>query len=215
MIQFWDMDHTMINNDCDVSWKDFVIAHGLADESAREKADFFYQQYLEKCLDIDAFLSFQLEEFKGRSLKEMRDLCIEHCNEFVVPHIYQQAVKLIKEQQQAGDIVCMITATNRYIAEPVAKLLGIEHILATELEVVNDHFNGELSGTYCCAAGKLVHMQKFCDEHNATLEDVSYYGDSSNDIVIMEGIGYPKPTNPSPGLEEAALLNNWPILKFV
>ena len=31
---FFDMDHTLIDNDCDVSWKDFMVAEKLAPPEA-------------------------------------------------------------------------------------------------------------------------------------------------------------------------------------
>lgn len=214
MIQFWDMDHTIINNDCDVSWKDFVIDKGMATEEARDKANFFYRQYLNKCLDIDAFLRFQLEEFKGRSEAEIDKLCQQHCDLFAVPNIYPEARALIQQQQRNGDIVCLITATNRYVARPLARNLNIEHILATELEIYDGKFTGSHRGTYCCAEGKLIHMDKFCKTYNLTRKECSYYGDSSNDIVILKQIGHPRATNPSGQLREVALRNNWPIIDF-
>ena len=33
-VYFWDMDHTIINNDCDVSWKAFMHAKGIAPDNA-------------------------------------------------------------------------------------------------------------------------------------------------------------------------------------
>ena len=39
-IHFWDMDHTLIDNDCDVSWKEFLIAEGLAPAADRELVDY-------------------------------------------------------------------------------------------------------------------------------------------------------------------------------
>ena len=54
-IHFWDMDHTLIDNDCDVSWKEFLIAGGLAPASDRELIDLYYEQYTCNELDEAAF----------------------------------------------------------------------------------------------------------------------------------------------------------------
>lgn len=213
-VHFWDMDHTIINNDCDVSWKEFMIEKGLATEEAREKADFFYQQYLDKCLDIDAFLRFQLEEIKGKQPAEVRELCQEHYESFAKPKMYSEAQKMIDEQKSRGELVCLVTATNRYIAEPVAKAFGIEHVLATELELVDNTFSGSHTEEYCCGAGKLVHMQKFLDKHGKTLAVCSYFGDSSNDVPVLEAVGFPYATNPSDGLRAHAEKADWTILDF-
>ena len=213
-VHFWDMDHTIINNDCDVSWKEFMISKGLATEVAREKADFFYQQYLDKCLDIDAFLRFQLEEIKGKTQEEVRELCLEHYENFAKPKMYGEAQKMINEQKESGAIVCLVTATNRYIAEPVANAFGIENVLATELELVEGSFSGSHTDEYCCGSGKIVHMQRFLDKHGVSLSEASYFGDSSNDVPVLEAVGYPYAANPSDGLRQHAEAASWTILDF-
>ncbi len=213
-IHFWDMDHTIINNDCDVSWKEFMILKKLTGTDARKKADYYYQQYLNESLDINEFLRFQLDEFKGNDISTMRALCKEHCETLVEPNIYQQACDMIKSQQSQGDLVCLITATNRLIAEPLAALMGIEHILATELEMSNGVFTGAHSGIYCCAEGKITHMKTFIDQHDGDFSNSSYFGDSSNDIVILEKVGRPFAVNPGDKLREKAQAENWRILDF-
>jgi HAD superfamily hydrolase (TIGR01490 family) len=214
MTHFWDMDHTIINNDCDVSWKEFMLSRNLADKTARTTANFFYEQYKNESLDINDFLRFQLAEFKGHTAEHMRRLCKEHFEEVVEATIYDQARKMILEQQESGDLVCLITATNRYIAEPLAKALKIDHLLATELEIKDELFTGSHSGTYCCGRGKIEYMEKFLTEHGGNFEDCSYFGDSSNDIVVLEKVGEPIAVNPSEKLQEKAMNNNWVIFDF-
>jgi HAD superfamily hydrolase (TIGR01490 family) len=213
-VHFWDMDHTIIDNDCDVSWKEFMIIKGFATENAREQADFFYQQYLDKCLDIPAFLRFQLEEIKGKTSLELKKLCLEHFETIVKEKIYQEAQDLLNEQKEAGDLVCLVTATNRYIAEPVAAAFGIEHVLATELEMSEGLFTGSHKDEYCCGAGKLVHMQRFLDEHGKNLAQASYFGDSINDVPVLERVAFPYASNPSDGLRAHAEKHAWNILDF-
>ena len=213
-IHFWDMDHTIINNDCDVSWKEFMILKGLCGPETREKADYFYQQYLDTCLNIDEFLRFQLNEFKGNTPGKMRELCREHCIQLVEPKIYNEARKMINQQKADGDLVCLITATNRLIAEPLADTMGINHILATELEMDGPVFTGAHTDVYCCGEGKLVHMQRFIDEHDGEFENSSYFGDSTNDIPILEKVGRAYAVNSGDKLRQKATEQEWTILDF-
>src|SRR5210317_2236053 len=81
----FDMDHTLINNDCDVSWKTFLVNKGLAPSNALDIADYYYQQYRRGELDINEFLKFQLAEFKGRTPAEMDALAQEHFETLVRP----------------------------------------------------------------------------------------------------------------------------------
>ena len=66
-VYFFDMDHTLIDNDCDVSWKEFTVAHGLAPRSHLEEAERFFDDYNRGCLDTAKFIRFQLSEFVGKT----------------------------------------------------------------------------------------------------------------------------------------------------
>ena len=82
---FFDMDHTLIDNDCDVSWKKFLVQHGLAPAAAMDEADRFFADYLAGHLDYDAFIRFQLAEFASRTPAEMAALARWHFVEVVRP----------------------------------------------------------------------------------------------------------------------------------
>ena len=77
-IRFWDMDHTLIDNDCDVSWKDFLIAEKIAPPEAKELADMFFRQYQENKLDWEGFMAFQLAELDGLSAEAAAVLAMKH-----------------------------------------------------------------------------------------------------------------------------------------
>ena len=211
---FWDMDHTIINNDCDVSWKEFLISEGIADESAQQLADQFYDDYKNNCLDDEAFMAFQLEEFAGKTINEMTLMCQAHFDKVVKQTIYNEARRMISDQLSAGDFVSLLTATNDVIARPLALELGIEHIIATNLEMVDDKFTGKTTGIYCCAEGKLEKLKIYCQENGIDLSDVHYYGDSSSDIPVLEAVGFPFACNPMESLEFKATSESWPVLNF-
>jgi HAD superfamily hydrolase (TIGR01490 family) len=213
-IHFWDMDHTVLNNDCDVSWKEFAVARGLAPPDIMAAVEMYYQQYLDGVLDIDVFCDFQFAEYKDQPIEYVREICQDHFDSFVRPHIYREARRLIEAQRTVGDITCLITATNRYIAEPVAAALGFKHLLATELEFVDGRCTAKLQGEYCVGPGKLPYMQRFCEAHGGSMANATYYGDSGNDIAIMRKIGKAVACNPTDNLRAAAEQEGWPIWDF-
>lgn len=213
-IRFWDMDHTLIENDCDVSWKTFMIRKGLAPADAMDEADRFFELYNQARLPIEEFLGFQLAEFKGRTLAEMRALCQEHFETIVKPVIYRDAQELVRAQLAAGEHLCLLTATNRYIAEPVAAHLGFPELLASELELQDGVFTGRPDGIYCGGAGKLNHAGDYCTRHGTSLEHAWYYGDSATDIPALHGVGHPVAVNPAARLREEAEAHQWPILEW-
>jgi len=214
-IQFWDMDHTLIDNDCDVSWKEFLIGKGLAPGDAVGKNEFFWDQYKNGTLDQAAFIDFQLCEFKGKSVEEMARLAEEHFTRTVKPHIYTEAETMVKASVHKEDVPCLITATNSVIARPVAYWFGFEHVLATEPEICDSRYTGKIYGAYCGGKGKIPYMRAFCEKFETTILDCYYYGDSVVDIPIMEAVGHPVAINPMQELKEFAQKKGWPIINFV
>jgi len=213
-IYFFDMDHTLIDNDCDVSWKSFVVEQKLAPSDALERATFFYYQYVEGKLEITDFMDFQLQEFIGKTEAEMAELSQLHFETWVKKTIYADAVAEVKRVQALGVPTVLLSATNVVIARPVAKYFGFDACLATELELNDGHYTGKLAGEYALGAGKIAMAQNYCESLNLTIDDAAYYGDSVNDFPILEAIGFPIAANPCAELEAGAMEHGWPIIRF-
>ena len=101
------------------------------------------------------------------------------------------------------------------VATPLAKHFGINHIIASELEVVDGKFTGKPTGEYCCGEGKLKRMQLFCKENNIDLADAHYFGDSISDAYVLRAVGHPHVVNPMPKLREEAEASGWDIVEYV
>ncbi len=213
-IRFWDMDHTLMENDCDVSWKEFLIHKGLAPESDFALMRKFWKQYEEGVLDSDAFNAFQLREFTGRTEAEMNDLAREHFESAIRPKIYPGAFSMVRAQRESGDSVCMITATNAVISSPVAGFFGFDGFIATSLELIDGSYTGRITGRYCVGEGKISFMNEFCLETGTDLAHSFYYGDSVADIPVFKAVGHPVVVNPMPRLRDLAVRMGWPVLEL-
>ena len=213
-IYFFDMDHTLIDNDCDVSWKSFVVEQKLAPSDALERATHYYYQYVEGKLEISDFMDFQLREFVDKTKEQMAELSQLHFETWVKKTIYPDAVSEVKRVQALGVPTALLSATNKVIARPVAEYLGLDACLATELEMQDGRYTGKLAGEYALGAGKIAMAENYCKSHNLTLADAAYYGDSVNDFPILEAVGFPIAANPCPELEAGAMEHGWPIIRF-
>lgn len=211
---YWDMDHTIIDNDCDVSWKEFLISTGRVDAGQQKLVDMYFQQYLDGVLKIDEFNEFQLTEFAGKTREEAAELTQAHFEQVVKAKIYPRAKEMIQSQLDAGDMVILLTATNGETAAPLAEELNLSAVVATELEMVDGRFTGKITGTYCCAEGKLERLKDDCSKRGISLTDVHYYGDSVADLPVLRAAGYPHATNPVDKVREEAKREGWPILDF-
>ena len=209
---FFDMDNTLIANDCDVSWIAFLVRHQLAPADSLQVADFFYEQYKHGQLDIGEFFRFQLGAFTGNTPEQMAALADRHFEEMVRPTIYVKARELVAGALATGQPVALLTATNELLAAPFARELRIPHLLATRLELCDGRYTGRISGVYCGGEGKIGFAEAFCCGHHVSVAESAYYGDSITDVPLLERVGFPHAVNPAPALRAVAERHGWPIL---
>lgn len=213
-IAFFDMDHTVLETDCDVSWKYFLADKGLAPTTARAEADRFLELYYQGKTPVNEFVQFQLNEFVNRTSEEMRRLADEHFQERVEKYIFPEARKEIAKFKRQGIPSYLLTGTNRIIAEPIARSLGIGTLLATEPEIQTGCFTGRIEGPFLMKEGKLKRASDVCFSRNIALDRVTFYADSITDVTLLEKVGFPVVVNPKENLRTLAEANHWRIERW-
>lgn len=213
-IAFFDMDHTLMNNDCDVSWKEFLVDRGLADASERDENAMFFQQYLDGNLDVEGFLDFQLRQFRGKRPDEIAPLIREHFAARVESRIYPDARLAVEELRSAGVPTILLTATNGIIAGPVAEWFGFDGLLATRLELQDGRYTGRIVPPYCFGPDKIGYARQACHDRGLDLPQAAYFGDSSSDIPLLEVVGFPTAVNPEGQLATRAKQEGWRVVRW-
>ena len=115
------------------------------------------------------------------------------------------------------DLCIIITATNSFVTAPIATVLGIEHLIATEPEEKEGQFTGRVYGTPSLREGKVERLEKRLDAHNLTWLSFLrswFYSDSLNDLPLLSKVTHPVAVDPDPTLKSHALRNNWPIISL-
>lgn len=214
-LAIFDLDNTLLAGDSDHQWGEYLCARGLVDvEAYRAKNDAFYADYLAGQLDVVAYQNF-CQEVLGHTDKAvldewhtgfMRD-CIE-------PMILPQGEALLAQHRAAGDVVMIITATNRFITGPIAQRLGVEHLIATECGMQNGQYTGELVDVPSFQEGKITRLNHWLAEHQATLEDSYFYSDSYNDLPLLEQVTHAVAVDPDDTLRAQAQQRGWTILSL-
>ncbi len=210
----FDMDHTLIDADCDVTWKHYAVAAGIAPADALEQADEFYRQYQAGTLDSEAFMQFQFREFIGEPQSVMEKHAVLHFEQFIRARCYAAARVLVGSLLRKGVPVAILTSTNTTLARPVADFFGIREVMGTTLELVDGHYTGRIVGEYTVGAGKIAPAEAFAQRCGGTLNDLAYYGDSVNDLNLLERVGFPVATNSDDVLRKVAGERSWPVVDF-
>ena len=214
-LAIFDLDNTLLAGDSDHQWGEYLCSRGLVDADAyRAKNDQFYADYVAGQLDVIAYQNF-CQEVLGQTDKAvldewhagfMRD-CIE-------PMILPKGEALIAKHRAAGDLVMIITATNRFITGPIAQRLGVEHLIATECGMQDGQYTGQLVDVPSFQAGKITRLNTWLAEHQATLDGSYFYSDSYNDLPLLEQVTHAVAVDPDDTLREIAQQRGWKVLSL-
>ena len=218
-LALFDLDGTLIPKDSDHAFGEFLITRGWADEAEfRRRNDAFYEDYLAGRLDIDAYVEFATSPWRGRSEAELQHATEGFIEDVVRPMIHPQALALVQRHQQAGDLVAVVTATNDFVTRPIARLFGVEELIATTLQRdAQGRVTGRIEGVPSFREGKITRVHAWLAQRGQRWADFSsscFYSDSTNDLPLLECVSEPVATNPGPGLERIALERGWPVLKL-
>jgi HAD superfamily hydrolase (TIGR01490 family) len=216
-LALFDLDGTLLRDDSDHAFGEFLIRLGLADGADyRRRNDEFYAHYQEGRLDIAAYIEFCTAPWRGLDLGELAELQRRFVREVIAPELHPAAAALVRRHQEAGECVAIVTATNDFITRPVADLFGVPALIATELERdAAGRATGSIRGVPAFRDGKIARVQQWLQRRGHALADFersTFYSDSTNDLPLLEQVSHPVATNPGPALRAIAQRRGWPIL---
>jgi putative phosphoserine phosphatase/1-acylglycerol-3-phosphate O-acyltransferase len=128
--------------------------------------------------------------------------------------VYADARLLIEAHRAQGHTLAIVSAATRYQTGPVARELGIDDILCTELEVKGGCLTGRVVQPVCFGEGKLEAARQFSRERGVDLGKSYCYSDGYEDLPLLENVGQPRPTNPDRDLDRLARSRAWPVLNL-
>jgi HAD superfamily hydrolase (TIGR01490 family) len=218
-LALFDLDHTLLPIDSDYEWGQFLVRAGVVDAAEfdlRNKT--FFAQYQAGTLDPVEYLEFALGTLAGFPRARLEQLHTQYMQEVVAPAIRPAALALLRQHQDAGDLVAIVTATNHFVTAPIAKALGVQHLIAAMPEIDADgNLTGRLLGTPTQGPGKIVHTQAWLQSMGKTLEDfgtVHFYSDSHNDLPLMSIVSHPVATNANEKLKAHAATQGWRLIEL-
>jgi HAD superfamily hydrolase (TIGR01490 family) len=216
-LALFDLDHTLLPIDSDHEWGQFLVRIGAVDGAVfARRNDEFFAQYQAGTLDPVVYLEFALGTLAGFPRARLEEMQTQFMAEVIAPAIRPAARALLQKHVDAGDLVAIVTATNHFVTAPIAKALGVEHLIAAMPEIDADgNVTGRLLGTPTQGPGKIVHTQAWLARMDKKLEDfemVYFYSDSHNDLPLMSIVSHPVATNPNATLKTHAAANGWPLI---
>ncbi|MDB2593905.1 HAD-IB family hydrolase, partial [Porticoccaceae bacterium] len=159
-------------------------------------------------------LDFSLAPLAQIPSTELEQLHREFMQTVIAPMHLERADDLIQQHRDAGDRLLVITSTNRFIVEPICQSLGIDELLATDLEMIDGRYTGKIVGTPTYREGKVERFNQWLAENNEQSEGSYFYSDSINDLPLLLEVTHPVAVDPDAPLREAAATRGWDIISL-
>ncbi|HJO36632.1 MAG TPA: HAD family hydrolase [Gammaproteobacteria bacterium] len=214
-LALFDLDNTLLAGDSDQLWGAYLAEVGAVDGAwYRQENARYYAAYEAGTLDIEEFLAFALRplaEHPPARLAAWRAAFIERD---IRPLILPAARALIERHRTQGDHPVIVTATNRFVTEPIAAALAVIDLIATEPEQRDGRYTGRVAGVPSFQHGKITRLRQWLGEDDAALAQASFYSDSANDLPLLRAVGRPVAVDPDPRLRAAAEAAGWPVISL-
>jgi HAD superfamily hydrolase (TIGR01490 family) len=215
-LTLFDLDHTLLAGDSDVLWVEFLMDRGVLERAVFAPRNLRMEQgYRDGSVSAHAFCEFYVASLTGRTLAQWTALRSEYFQAAIVPRIVRGAAALVARHLDAGDLVVLTTATNRFLSELTAAHLGLAHLIATECELGPDQrCTGRIAGTLNMREGKVTRLHAWLAARGDSLHEFEslLYSDSINDLPLFQAVNRAVAVDPDPRLAAHAAAHGWPVL---
>ncbi len=219
-LALFDLDHTLIPFDSGMAWTQFLIERGVLPASAVDTYLGYCHQYVAGTLDIHQMHRAHVTPLAPYPLTLIRQWG-EAFEAQLAPRVPTAMRALVQSHQAAGHLCLLVTATTRFVAEPLGRLFGLPQVVATDPVVHHGHLTGEIAGDPCFQQHKVTRVEHWLAERAEPLgaptrivdfERSWFYSDSASDMPLLCAVSDPVAVSPDARLQAAAMAAGWPII---
>lgn len=214
---FFDVDNTLIRGVSayhlvrELHRRKFFAAADIA-FFARHLADYFLQG--ENKAQLNVVRDRALGIMRGRSVAEMIAIAEDVYEEVLAGKVFPGTRRLLEKHIDSGHQVWLITASPQEIGRLIAHRLGATGAVGTVAEERDGFYTGRLAGPMMHGPTKADAAREIAEREGFDLAQCYAYGDSVNDIPILDEVGYPCAINPEPRLRRHCAEVGWPVRDF-
>ncbi len=210
-IALFDLDRTLLRKDTVSLYVRYTRGLGELRWRDRVHIAWWIAQYSLGVLDAPGIAEQALSSLRGMPEIAFAARCDDWVRRDVERYISDEARVTIRRHRAQGDLLGIVTGATPYVARPIARKLGIEHVIATELEILDQTLTGRPHYPLCYGEGKILRTRALADELGFDLADAWFYSDSITDLPLLSAVGHPVVVNPDWPLRREALRRRWPI----
>lgn len=185
-LALFDMDGTIINGDTNDIFFKYLLDIGIVDKDFIAPFKGFHDAYFKGTLKIEDFILYAIQPLVGKTLDEITDIVKPCVIDRILPKVKRGALDAIKFHKERNDTIVIVTATVEYIINSIAKELDIDYVIGAQIGFNNNRLERKLISRAPYQDGKKIRLESFLKEHNLSLQGSYGYGDSLNDIQMLE-----------------------------
>jgi putative phosphoserine phosphatase/1-acylglycerol-3-phosphate O-acyltransferase len=208
-IAFFDLDQTITKSISGKALARGAYRKGLMTRYDLAKAIFLSLVFRLKLKDPLKIIDDMVSWVEGISEKTMVDLCSEVFRKFLLPSVYDEARSEIEFHKGKNAKVVILSSAITPVCQDMAKNLGFDDIICSDLEVKNGYLTGRPRGHICFGEEKAIRLKEYCEKNNSSPSDAWYYGDSISDLPALNSVGNPICVNPDHKLKKTAIKRGW------
>ena len=211
----FDMDRTLVRLETASLYVRYQREIGEASWRDLARTSFWVLQYTMGILDAQAVAEKVLLTIRGMPETVLAARCDDWFCRYVERHIACGGREAVRRHQDAGDLVAIVTGTSPYASRPLARRLGIDHVVSSVFELdKGGRFTGRPVQPLCLGQGKVERTRELARRCGFALGDATFYTDSISDLPLLELVGEPVAVNPDPRLMRVARRRGWRIERW-
>lgn len=211
---FFDVDDTLISVKSMLSFQDFWY-----ERTGDREGESAYREDLRRHLHPGASWEFlnrlYYRHFAGRVPEQVAALgrqWLRREKQNRAAFYHARPLAELREHQRVGREIVFVSGSFPALLAPIAEELGVEHVLATELEVRDGIYTGEIHLPQTIGEGKAEAVRYFLQARRVAPALCFAYGDDVSDRPMLEAVGQPTVVSGGRELEQWARRQGWRVI---
>lgn len=211
----FDMDRTLVRRETASIYVRYMRRRGGATWRDSARVWWWVAQYTLGVIDGPLVARRAAMQLAGIAEATMQARCDDMFFRDVEEHVSDAGRLAVNAHRARGHVVAIVTGATPYAARPLARRLGIAHVVASDLEVdPGGRFTGRFVEPLCYGTGKLARARELAARLGFRLEDATFYSDSLTDLPLLEAVGTPVAVNPDLRLARIARRRGWRVERW-
>lgn len=159
-------------------------------------------------VDRSDFLRSFYRRYEGAPVDQIAEDSAEMMSQLILTKSFPAAIRRVREHRALGHRTVLITGALDFVVEPLRPLF--DDIVSSKLDIGSDgRYNGQMLEVPPTGESRASALFDYAAKHGIDLAESCAYADSSNDLPMLEVVGFPVAVNPETRLASLARKRGW------